>query len=275
MGEARYLPFTTFAFFVGAATSMLCGYIGMSIATFTNVRTTWACNVNIHEGFHVAFKGGKVLGFCLVSLAILVLQLLIIWYRQSLLPKSLGNSEKEVSSTVRGLFEVIAGYGLGGSTVALFGRVGGGIYTKAADVGADLAGKVCEGLEEDSPDNPGTIADNVGDNVGDIAGMGADLFGSLAESTCAALVISARTVEILERPDATYFPILVTSVGIIASFFSVLLVRIGDVTQDNVESKLKAQLGISTTLMTLMLIPLLYVLPVEMSIEFAGTVYEA
>ena len=275
MGEARYLPFTTFAFFVGAATSMLCGYIGMSIATFTNVRTTWACNVNIHEGFHVAFKGGKVLGFCLVSLAILVLQLLIIWYRQSLLPKSLGNSEKEVSSTVRGLFEVIAGYGLGGSTVALFGRVGGGIYTKAADVGADLAGKVCEGLEEDSPDNPGTIADNVGDNVGDIAGMGADLFGSLAESTCAALVISARTVEILERPDATYFPILVTSVGIIASFFSVLLVRIGDVTTENVESKLKAQLGISTTLMTLMLIPLLYVLPVEMSIEFAGTVYEA
>lgn len=92
---------------------------------------------------------------------------------------------------MRALFEVIAGYGLGGSTVALFARVGGGIYTKAADVGADLAGKVCEGLEEDSPDNPGTIADNVGDNVGDIAGMGADLFGSLAESTCAALVISA------------------------------------------------------------------------------------
>jgi len=92
---------------------------------------------------------------------------------------------------VRVLFEYISGYGLGGSTVALFGRVGGGIYTKAADVGADLAGKVCLDLAEDSPLNPGTIADNVGDNVGDIAGMGADLFGSLAEATCAALVVSA------------------------------------------------------------------------------------
>jgi len=94
---------------------------------------------------------------------------------------------------VRVLFEYISGYGLGGSTVALFGRVGGGIYTKAADVGADLAGKVTIGLEEDSPLNPGTIADNVGDNVGDIAGMGADLFGSLAEATCAALVVSATS----------------------------------------------------------------------------------
>jgi Na+/H+-translocating membrane pyrophosphatase len=88
---------------------------------------------------------------------------------------------------------MIAGYGLGGSTVALFGRVGGGIYTKAADVGSDLAGKVVQGLEEDDPSNPGVIADNVGDNVGDIAGMGSDLFGSLAESTCAALVVSATS----------------------------------------------------------------------------------
>ena len=140
---------------------------------------------------------------------------------------------------MRQLFEVVAGYGLGGSTVALFGRVGGGIYTKAADVGADLAGKVCEGLEEDSPENPGTIADNVGDNVGDIAGMGADLFGSLAESTCAALVISAHSMDIVQTPDATYFPLMVSSVGILASFISVLFVRIGEVTSDNVESKLK------------------------------------
>lgn len=118
------------------------------------------------------------------------------------------------------MFECIAGYGLGGSTVALFGRVGGGIYTKAADVGADLAGKVCAGLEEDSPNNPGTIADNVGDNVGDIAGMGADLFGSLAEATCAALVVSASSTDLLETPDAMFFPLIVTAVGILASFFS-------------------------------------------------------
>jgi H+-translocating diphosphatase len=95
------------------------------------------------------------------------------------------------------MFEMIAGYGLGGSTVALFGRVGGGIYTKAADVGSDLAGKVIAGLDEDDPSNPGVIADNVGDNVGDIAGMGADLFGSLAESTCAALVVSGTSKELI------------------------------------------------------------------------------
>ena len=254
---------------------MVCGYIGMTIATYTNVRTTWACNTSIHDGFHVAFKGGKVLGFCLVGIAILVLQLLIIWYRHAVLPADLPNDQKSITNAVRQLFEVVAGYGLGGSTVALFGRVGGGIYTKAADVGADLAGKVCEGLEEDSPDNPGTIADNVGDNVGDIAGMGADLFGSLAESTCAALVISASTWDIIDRPDATYFPIMVTAVGILASYVSVLFVRFGEVTTENVESKLKHQLIISTSLMTIFILPLLFVLPELSKIEFAGVVYEA
>ena len=100
---------------------------------------------------------------------------------------------KDKAKDAREMFEMIAGYGLGGSTVALFGRVGGGIYTKAADVGSDLAGKVVAGLDEDDIKNPGVIADNVGDNVGDIAGMGADLFGSLAEATCAALVVGATS----------------------------------------------------------------------------------
>jgi len=126
-----------------------------------------------------------------------------------------------VANQARLLFEFISGYGLGGSTVALFGRVGGGIYTKAADVGADLAGKVGEHLDEDSPLNPGTIADNVGDNVGDIAGMGADLFGSLAESTCAALVVSSTSWPLMSTNDAVYFPLMVTSVGIVASFVCV------------------------------------------------------
>jgi Na+/H+-translocating membrane pyrophosphatase len=129
------------------------------------------------------------------------------------------------------LFECVAGYGLGGSTVALFGRVGGGIYTKAADVGADLAGKVCEGLDEDSPNNPGTIADNVGDNVGDIAGMGADLFGSLAEATCAALVVSAASIDLLENGDAMFFPLIVTAIGILSSFISQFLAKIETVTE--------------------------------------------
>lgn len=113
------------------------------------------------------------------------------------------------------MFEKIAGYGLGGSTVALFGRVGGGIYTKAADVGADLAGKVIKGLPEDDIRNPGTIADNVGDNVGDIAGMGADLFGSLAESSCAALVVSGTSDELVIATGAFYYPLCITSAGII------------------------------------------------------------
>ena len=114
----------------------------------------------------------------------------------------------------------MAGYGLGGSTVALFGRVGGGIYTKAADVGSDIAGKNIQNLPEDAPDNPGVIADNVGDNVGDIAGMGSDLFGSLAEATCAALVIGATSVELVAYQDAIYFPLMITAVGIIASFIT-------------------------------------------------------
>merc|ERR1719473_139835 len=114
---------------------------------------------------------------------------------------------ESAAELVRRLFELVAGYGLGGSTVALFGRVGGGIYTKAADVGADLVGKTLKDLEEDDINNPGTIADNVGDNVGDIAGMGADLFGSLAESTCAALVVSATSKELCSTPDALFFPL--------------------------------------------------------------------
>ena len=132
---------------------------------------------------------------------------------------------------------------------------------------------MCKGLEEDSPDNPGTIADNVGDNVGDIAGMGADLFGSLAESTCAALVISAHSLSILETTDAVYFPILVSCAGIVASFVSVIFARIGEVTSDNVESKLKAQLALSTVLMTGLLVPLVFLMPETTVIEFAGVEY--
>merc|ERR1712226_952100 len=112
-----------------------------------------------------------------------------------------------------GLFECVAGFGLGGSSIAMFGRVGGGIYTKAADVGADLAGKVIAGIPEDDPRNPATIADNVGDNVGDVAGMGSDLFGSFAESTCAALVLGT-SIGTSAGWDAMVFPVVVSAVGI-------------------------------------------------------------
>ena len=178
--------YTTIAFLIGGFTSIIAGFIGMKIAVYTNVRTTFLCAEDIHKGFVVAYRGGQVLGFTLVGLALLILQILIIAYKAIYDPQT--------PTDVKNMFEMISGYGLGGSTVALFGRVGGGIYTKAADVGSDLAGKNVQGLPEDSPDNPGVIADNVGDNVGDIAGMGADLFGSLAESTCAALVVSSTSI---------------------------------------------------------------------------------
>ena len=138
------------------------------------------------------------------------------------------------------MFETIAGYGLEGSTVALFGRVGGGIYTKAADVGSDLAGKVVQGLEEDDPSNPGVIADNVGDNVGDIAGMGADLFGSLAESTCAALVVAATSHELLNTENAMLFPLLITAAGIVVSFVTVFFAtNVMTITENSVERAVK------------------------------------
>jgi inorganic pyrophosphatase len=263
-------PFTTIAFWVGAFTSMAAGYIGMMIATSANVKTTYGCNITQEEGFKHAFRGGQVLGFALVGLALLILEIIILSYRPAVLGKDSSYTIGDWTHHVRELFEYVSGYGLGGSTVALFGRVGGGIYTKAADVGADLAGKVGEKLPEDSPLNPGTIADNVGDNVGDIAGMGADLFGSLAESTCAALVVSCSAQQILLTNDAAYFPMVVTAVGIGASFITTFFAYIN---YGSVEFKLKMQLIISTLLMSAMLVAVLNVLPSTFTIQFAGTNY--
>lgn len=256
--------YTTAAFIIGGFTSIVSGYIGMRIAVYTNVRTTKECATDIQDGFVVAYRGGQVLGFVLVGLALLILQIIIIVYRKMFLTeeRTNGKTDEENLESVRLMFEMISGYGLGGSTVALFGRVGGGIYTKAADVGSDLAGKVNEGLDEDSPKNPGTIADNVGDNVGDIAGMGADLFGSLAESTCAALVVGATCKELTFNTDATYFPLMITAVGILCSFVTTFFAtNFATVKKDNVESTVKWQLIISTILMTAAIIPLLYSLP--------------
>lgn len=244
--------YTTFAFIIGGYTSILSGYIGMRIAVYTNVRTTKECATDISNGFVVAYRGGQVLGFSLVGLALFVLQMLIIVYQ------SIYINEKSTHANVRELFEMIAGYGLGGSTVALFARVGGGIFTKAADVGSDLAGKVVQGLEEDDPSNPGVIADNVGDNVGDIAGMGADLFGSLAESTCAALVVGANSSDLYNKTDAIYFPLMITAVGILVSFITQFFATsFTKVKENTVESTVKWQLIISTILMTAAIVPLL------------------
>jgi len=259
-------PFTMVAFIVGSITSMLSGYIGMKIATAANVKTTFLCCTDLDEGFRVAYRGGQVLGFVLVGLALLVLEVLILAYR----PYIVGDGKVGDAAAARKvvlLFEMISGYGLGGSTVALFGRVGGGIYTKAADVGADLAGKVGCDIPEDSPKNPGTIADNVGDNVGDIAGMGADLFGSLAESTCACLIVSATSAKIISTPEAIYFPLIVTSAGILASFATQFFAFFAG----DPKTKLTLQLVISTVLMSVAVYPCTLVLPEDLEIEFAGT----
>jgi H(+)-translocating pyrophosphatase len=255
--------YTTAAFLIGGGTSILAGYLGMRIAVYTNVRTTKECAKDIADGFIVAYRGGQVLGFTLVGLALFVLQIIIIVYQKIYLTEE----RQKDPLNARHLFEMISGYGLGASTVALFGRVGGGIFTKAADVGSDLAGKVVQGLEEDDPSNPGVIADNVGDNVGDIAGMGADLFGSLAESTCAALVVGATSTELLNHPNAMYFPLLITAAGIIVSFitsfFATTFTRVKD---DTVETTVKWQLVISTVLMTGAIIPLIQFLPESFAI---------
>ena len=245
------MPYTTIAFLLGAITSILAGYIGMTIAVRANVRTAKESIESLESAFVVAFRAGLVLGFTLVGLGLLVLCGIIIAYTSAMKDDLEAGSLDDRQEAYQHMFESIAGYGLGGSTVALFGRVGGGIFTKAADVGADLAGKVVEGLDEDSIQNPGVIADNVGDNVGDIAGMGSDLFGSFAESTCACLVISASSSEIVEA-NAFYYPLVISAagivVGILTSFLATACTTVNR--PDKVEGALKAQIGVSTLLMT-------------------------
>lgn len=240
---------TMVAFLVGGLTSMIAGYIGMMIAVYTNVRTTVEATRGWTRAFNAAFRGGAVCGFALCSLALLVLVILILLYRIQFDPEEY---DDETQYKYLFLFEVIAGYGLGGSSIALFGRVGGGIYTKAADVGADLVGKVEKGIPEDDPRNPATIADNVGDNVGDVAGMGADLFGSFAESTCAALVLGSKSIQLQANFGTMLFPLVISAIGIMACVLcSFVATNIQPVKKgEDVQPVLKTQLVLSTILIT-------------------------
>ncbi len=232
--------YSAVAFALGAITSSVSAFLGMKIATLGNVRTTVMARKGISEAFKVAFQSGAVMGFGLVGLALLGLVTLALVFNNLI-------GDPHIA------MEMVAGFGLGGSTVALFGRVGGGIYTKAADVGADLVGKVEAGIPEDDPRNPAVIADNVGDNVGDIAGMGADLFGSCAEATCAALVIGATAGAISGNTEALLFPILITAIGVPVCLITSLFARM-KASATSAEPTLKGQLWISTILMTVAVI---------------------
>lgn len=242
------------AFVIGSLTSMLCGYLGMRIAVVSNYRTAFKARSSLSEAYSIAYQAGCVMGFSTIGISLSVLLAIIFIY-----------SRLAVGYSLLEVLELVAAYGLGGSCMALFGRVGGGIYTKAADVGADLVGKVEQGLDEDSPNNPATIADNVGDNVGDIAGMGSDLFGSFAESTCAALVIMANIPD-LSNQRFILFPLLISSAGIFACFVTSLIgiyfTRPADTSE--IEPTLKRQLTISTMLsMVGLILVSCYCLPAE------------
>jgi H(+)-translocating pyrophosphatase len=254
--------YATISYVIGSLTSMVCGYIGMKIAVRANFRTAYKAIDSLADAFKTAFQAGCVMGFSMISISLLILLTLFLVFKGQFAP--VADHTKENSWAV--LMELLSAYGLGGSSVALFSRVGGGIYTKAADVGADLVGKVEEGLDEDSPRNPATIADNVGDNVGDIAGMGADLFGSFAEATCAALVFIANSPNLITYKDglALYFPMLISAFGIVAcilsSAFGVYFYEVDSF--DLIERALKFQLLISTVLILLTIpIAALFTLP--------------
>jgi inorganic pyrophosphatase len=265
--------YTAIAFLVGSITSIASGYVGMYVATRTNVRVTF-CAATIkdksdayYNAFNAAFRGGCVMGFVLCSLAIMILVVIIVIFKSIKQPTD--------TESYTEFFDYVAGYGLGGSTVALFSRVGGGIYTKAADVGADLVGKNGFGLDEDSPENPATIADNVGDNVGDIAGMGSDLFGSFAESTCAALVVSGTSQELIKGGNY-YFPLMISAGGILVciftSFFATHFIPVN--CKARIEQTLRWQLIISSILLTPMIALMsIYLLPSEFNFDTGKDLY--
>ena len=212
------------SFVVGAVCSGLAGFIGMRVATKANVRTTNAARTSLGKGLEVAFAGGSVMGLGVVGLGVLGLSLLLITFGSIF--------GLEGAAAVNKVLAIVTGFSFGASSIALFARVGGGIYTKAADVGADLVGKVEAGIPEDHPLNPATIADNVGDNVGDVAGMGADLFESYVGSIIGTMVLGAAFMTIptwsdnFEGLSAVLLPLVLAGTGILTSIAGTFLVRV-------------------------------------------------
>lgn len=217
------------SFFIGAVFSATAGYIGMKVATKANVRTAEAAKTSLSKALNVSFTGGAVMGLGVSGLAVLGLGGLFLVLKQYFSP------DGDTAGMLKTI-EVLTGFSLGAESIALFARVGGGIYTKAADVGADLVGKVEAGIPEDDPRNPATIADNVGDNVGDVAGMGADLFGSYVATVLATMVLGnevtaadgSRLVDAFGGLSPILLPMLIAGIGILLSIVGTLFVRIGE-----------------------------------------------
>ena len=218
-------PVIAIAFIIGAVFSAFAGWIGMNIATKANVRTTQAARTSLKKALNVSFSGGTVMGLGVAGLAVFGLgSLFIIFYNMFVGDAGANGVEMETA------LEVLAGFSLGAESIALFARVGGGIYTKAADVGADLVGKVEAGIPEDDPRNPATIADNVVDNVGDVAGMGADLFGSYVATILATMVLGREIVatDNFGGLSPILLPMIIAGMGLIFSIIGTFFVRIKD-----------------------------------------------
>nr|WP_294904135.1 sodium-translocating pyrophosphatase [uncultured Lacibacter sp.] len=226
------------AFVIGAVFSATAGYIGMRIATKSNVRTAQAARTSLSKALNVSFTGGAVMGLGVAGLAVLGLGALFIILKAIFVPAGADVNGAEMLKTI----EVLTGFSLGAESIALFARVGGGIYTKAADVGADLVGKVEAGIPEDDPRNPATIADNVGDNVGDVAGMGADLFGSYVATVLATMVLGQETKSIdnFGGMAPILLPMLIAGIGILFSIIGTWMVRISDNAGINTDTVQKA-----------------------------------
>lgn len=259
------------AFVMGAVFSATAGYIGMKIATKSNVRTAQAARTSLSKALNVSFTGGSVMGLGVAGLAVLGLGGLFIILKAIFVPAGADVNGAEMLTTI----EVLTGFSLGAESIALFARVGGGIYTKAADVGADLVGKVEAGIPEDDPRNPATIADNVGDNVGDVAGMGADLFGSYVATVLATMVLGQETksVDAFGGMAPILLPMMIAGIGILFSIVGTWMVRVSDnagISTDNVQKALNMGNWGSIILTAIACVGLVYfILPETMELRGA------
>ncbi|MEZ5326727.1 MAG: sodium-translocating pyrophosphatase [Verrucomicrobiales bacterium] len=263
-------PLVAVAFVVGAFCSALAGFIGMTVATKANVRTTQAARTGLGPALEIAFSGGSVMGLGVVGLGLLGLGGLF-----AIFIKSFGTDAASVTSVMG----IVTGFSFGASSIALFARVGGGIYTKAADVGADLVGKVEAGIPEDHPLNPATIADNVGDNVGDVAGMGADLFESYVGSIIATMVLGAVFIGqegfvAFEGLGAVLLPLVLASLGIVTSILGTFFVRVKEKGSPQMALNL-GELGSAGVLLIATIFAVQWLLPAEWGELREGVPYTA